>query len=82
MTMNTPSVIALDYYDHDGDLATSCSVSNLTNVSVSAPCVCSAGVCTVEVTGTAAYTGPASFDYTVTSNNEVSNTATSSLTIL
>jgi hypothetical protein len=80
--MNTPAVLTLDYYDHDGDAATSCAISNLGNVSVSTPCSCSAGVCTVGILGNTGYTGPASFDFTVTTNNEVSNTASATLTIL
>ena len=55
-------------------MATSCTISNLSNVTVSSPCSCdTGGVCTVGVTGTAAYAGPASFDYTVTTNEDTSN---------
>jgi hypothetical protein len=80
---DTAAVITLSYTDADGDLATACAVSGLTNVVVSTPCACSgAGVCTVGVTGSPSnYNGPASFSYTVTANTQTSNSATASLTI-
>ncbi len=79
---DTESIITLSYTDSDSDLATSCSVSNLSNITVSTPCICDgSGVCTVGVTGTSGYFGAASFDYTVTANSAISNTATISYTI-
>ncbi len=45
-------------------------------------CSCNgSGVCSIHVKGTADYFGPASFDYTVTTNAQVSNSATASITI-
>ena len=78
---NTESIISLSYTDVESDLATTCSVSNLSNVTVTTACACAAGICTVGVTGTSNYTGAASFDYTVTANSATSNAATASLTI-
>lgn len=74
-------VITLSYSDADGDLATSCSISNLNNVSVTQGCVCAAGVCTLRVTGASNYHGAASFDFTVTANGSNSNASTASITI-
>jgi len=65
---DTQGTITLSYTDVDGDLATSCALSGLTNVTVTSGCACAAGVCTVGVTGTLNYNGPASFGYTVTAN--------------
>ena len=75
------STITLAYTDVDGDFATNCSLSNLMNVSVTTPCVCLAGVCTVGVTGISNYNGPASFDYVVIANSNTSNTSSATLTI-
>ncbi|MBT4761339.1 MAG: tandem-95 repeat protein [Bdellovibrionaceae bacterium] len=75
------SIITLSYTDAEGDSATSCSVSGLTNISESTACSCTAGTCTVGVTGTASYFGAASFNYTVTANAQTSNSALASLTI-
>lgn len=80
---NTQSVITLSYSDPDADKATSCAITAPSNVSVTQACACSAaGVCTVGVTGTSNYIGSASFAYTVTANSVVSNSSTSTLTIL
>lgn len=74
-------VITLSYVDEKSKVATSCAISNLQNVTVTQACACSAGVCTVRVTGTAHYNGAASFDYTVTTGGVASEPATASLTI-
>jgi|GEM_PF-688186 len=74
--------IPLSYTDIDADKATECSVSNLQHVTVTQACACDdAGVCTLKVTGTQDYDGPASFDYAVTSDGQQSNTAAASFTI-
>lgn len=78
---DTPSTITLSYTDPEGDLATACAVTGLTNVTVSTACACTTGVCSVGVTGTSNYNGPASFNYTVTANALTSNSAAASLTI-
>lgn len=75
------SVITLAYSDPENDLATNCSLNTLTNVSVTQACSCSAGVCTVGVTGTANYYGAASFKFTVGYGALVSNASTANLTI-
>lgn len=76
------SVITLSYTDVETDLATACTLSSLTNVTVTQACACAAGVCTVGVTGTASYVGSASFAYTVTAAGQTSAaTATATLTI-
>ncbi len=78
---DTISTITLSYSDGEGDLATVCSTSALTNVTVTTPCACAAGVCTVSVQGTADYFGAASFQYTVTANGQLSNTANATFAI-
>ena len=74
------SIITLSYSDVELDFATSCTPSNLSNITVTSACSCLAGVCTVGVTGTLNYFGAASFDYTV-DDGDVSNVATATLTI-
>ena len=78
---DTESVITLSYTDADGDQADSCAITNLSNITETTPCACSAGVCTVGVTGTSGYFGAASFDYTVTANAKISNTVSVNYTI-
>lgn len=78
---NTEEIITLAYTDIDGDLATSCDVYNVENVAMTTPCSCAAGVCTVGVTGALNYTGPASFEFTVTANLIISTVAKASLLI-
>lgn len=79
---NTQSLITLVYSDADSDAATACSLSALTNVTVTQACACTAGVCKVGVTGTSNYIGSASFAYTVTANAVVSNSSAATLTIV
>jgi hypothetical protein len=74
-------LITLSYTDAESDQATSCTISNTSNVSVTQACACASGVCTLKVTGGTNYNGTASFDYTVTANGNTSNTATATLTI-
>ena len=75
-------VITLSYTDAESDVATACAVSTPTNVAVTTPCLCAAGVCNVGVTGTPFnYNGPASFGFNVTANGQTSNTATATLNI-
>ncbi len=75
------SIITLPYTDVDSDPAHACTISNLSNVTVTQACACSSGTCTVGVTGTSNYNGAGSFDFTVTANNQVSNTSSATLTI-
>jgi hypothetical protein len=78
---DTPSTITLTYSDVEGDQATSCTATGATNITVTTPCTCALGVCTVGVTGTANYNGTASFNYTVTANGQASTSQPVSLTI-
>lgn len=78
---DTQSIITLSYSDVDGDSGSSCTIANLTNVTISTACSCVAGVCSVGITGTSHYSGAASFSYTVTAAGQTSNSATASLTI-
>lgn len=76
-------IYTLSYSDIEGDLATTCTISNLNNVVESSSCLCDgSGVCRVGITANSAatYLG-ASFDYTVTTNGVVSNTANLTLSI-
>ncbi|MFA6236944.1 MAG: LamG-like jellyroll fold domain-containing protein [Bacteriovorax sp.] len=79
---NTQSIITLSYTDAQGDLATTCSISNLRNVYVTSACTCNgSGVCTVGVTSSLNYVGTADFKYTVTAGGQVSNSVIANLTI-
>jgi hypothetical protein len=78
---DTDSIITLNYTDVEFDLATNCNVANLQNLMITRPCLCSLGVCSVQVRGVSDYYGPASFNYSVTSNGLESNVAVASLNI-
>jgi hypothetical protein len=78
---DTQSIITLSYSDVEGENASSCALSGLTNIIVSQACTCTLGSCSVGVTGTSNYNGVASFSYTVTTGLSVSNSAPVSLTI-
>lgn len=73
--------IFLSYTDADGDLATSCLISNRVKVNVTTPCTCSFGTCRVKVTGFSNYVGAASFTYSVTTNNQTSALASATFNI-
>ena len=74
--------ITLSYSVADNALATACTISSPTNVTVTQACACDgAGVCTAKVTGTPNYHGAASFNYTVQSSGLTSNPAAASLTV-
>jgi len=81
LTEDTQKIITLSHTVVGGDAATSCNVSNLSNITESQVCSCSAGVCTVGVTGNLNYFGAASFDYTISSASAVSTLRTATLTI-
>lgn len=81
-SVDSESVITLQYADFNYDLGVSCTTSNFSNVSDSTPCSCDgSGVCTVGITGDVLYTGPANFDFTITDSDGESNTATVIFTI-
>ncbi|MEE3079812.1 MAG: hypothetical protein VX341_10785, partial [Bdellovibrionota bacterium] len=81
-SVDSESVITLQYADFNYDLGVSCTTSNFSNVSETTSCSCDgSGVCTVGITGDILYTGPASFDFTITDSDGESNTATVNFTI-
>jgi hypothetical protein len=69
---DTPVNVSLAYTDVELDVATSCSITSLTNLTVSTPCACSGGNCSVGIlpslnlnSANTAF----SFAYTVTANS-------------
>ena len=78
----TQSIITLSYTSIDKDLASSCSLSQLSHVSVTQACSCDQlGVCSVGVTGEAAYTGSGSFSYNIVAAGKTSTTGRASFSI-
>lgn len=78
----TQSIITLSYTSVDNDLATSCTLSRLSNVTVTQTCSCDgAGVCNVGVTGVAAYTGAGSFSYNMVAGGKTSTTGKANFNI-
>ena len=75
------SIITLEYSDANEDLASDCSISNLSNVTVTQACSCTLGICVVGITGISDHNGNASFDFTVTANENVSNSSSATLTL-
>jgi hypothetical protein len=75
------SGIPLPYQDVDNDLATTCTISNQSNLLTPSTCTCTTGTCRAYVQGTANYFGAASFDFTVTANGQTSNTGNMTLNI-
>ncbi len=73
------TVVTLSYTDIENDSATTCALSNPSNVT--GTCACTSGVCSATVTGNLNYNGAASFNYTVTANGLTSNSSLASLTI-
>ncbi|PIR33585.1 MAG: hypothetical protein COV37_15650 [Bdellovibrio sp. CG11_big_fil_rev_8_21_14_0_20_39_38] len=71
------SLVTLTYTDAEGDLATSCTITNIYKLYVSTPCSCDgSGVCTVGIKGYPNYNGSSAyFFYTVTNGatNPTSN---------
>lgn len=80
MSEDTERIVKLDYVDGNGEQATTCAISNLTNVTLTQSCVCTLGICKITVKPAPDYSGSASFNYTV-SNDLTSNTASASITI-
>lgn len=79
---DTVSTITLSYTDPDGDEASSCSLSELNNVTIATACSCVSGACTVGIKGTLNYFGNnANFKYTVVANGKESNKVMASLNI-
>jgi hypothetical protein len=75
------SGIPLPYQDVDNDLATSCTISNQSNLLTPSTCTCTSGTCLAYIQGTSNYNGPASFDFVVTANSQTSNSGNMTLTI-
>jgi hypothetical protein len=78
---DSESIIQLNYSDQDGDLATSCSLTNLSHVTITSPCTCLLGICSVGVKGTLNYYGSGSFSYSVSDGKKSSNTSITTFTI-
>ena len=70
---NLETIVTLNYIHAQEKEATSCSLVNLVNISITTPCTCVAGVCTVGLTGLTDYSGDASFGYSITVVDEVSD---------
>ncbi|MEA9355048.1 Ig-like domain-containing protein [Bacteriovorax sp. PP10] len=76
------SIITLSYTSVDNDLATSCTLSHLSNVTVTQACSCDGlGVCNVGVTGIAANTGAGSFSYNLVAGGKTSTTGKANFNI-
>ncbi len=76
---NYEQVIQLEYSSSGSTLAESCSITSEVNLSVTTPCTCETGICTVGITpGTA---GVGSFEYTVSNGLIESNASSYDLTI-
>jgi hypothetical protein len=74
--------IVLEYTDSDGDLADACTIGNLLNITITSPCSCVSGQCSVGVVSSTGYSGSAEFYFTVSTGAVNSNSALASLTIL
>lgn len=81
LDLSVQRIVTLSYTDIEGDAATSCSISGLSNLSVTSACSCSAGTCTVGVTSSTYVDGTAAFNYRVRSNGLFSNVASVALTV-
>jgi alpha-tubulin suppressor-like RCC1 family protein len=75
------SVLTLQYSDAEGDPATACSVSALTQVEATSSCGCVGGVCTVGLVSLPYTSGAASLAFTVTGSGGTSASLTLSGTI-
>lgn len=78
---DTERTIALKYSDANGDLATSCIVSNLVNVAITEACACNSGVCNVTIKSLPDFHGTGSFKYTI-ANDLTSNQANADITVI
>lgn len=79
----TTDLITLSYSDAEGDLATTCQIVNTSKVYVSTNCTCSAGTCTVGITGYPNQNGAGYIDYYVMTGTAptTSNTSRVSFTV-
>lgn len=80
ISIGREKIINLQYTDSNSDLADSCSLSDLVNVSETTMCRCDQGICSVGITGDSIAAG--SFQYTVTANSQTSNSANVSISII
>jgi len=76
---NYEQIIELEYSSSTSTLAESCSITSEVNLSVTTPCSCDSGVCTVGITPGA--TGVGSFEYSVSKGSTESNSSSYDLTI-
>ncbi|CAG0962195.1 hypothetical protein ANAEL_00693 [Anaerolineales bacterium] len=77
---DTERIIGLSYTDPEGNPATSCVVSGLSSGSISTPCSCTGGACTVGITPGLNSTVQVTANYTV-SDGLTSNTSTITLDV-
>ena len=78
----TQSIITLSYTSIDNHLASSCTISNASNVSVTQACSCDGlGVCMVGVTGVSAYSGAGGFSYNIVAGGKTSTTGRANFNI-
>lgn len=76
---NYEQIIELEYSSSGSTLAESCSITSEVNLSVTTPCACDSGTCTVGITpGTA---GVGSFEYSVSNGPIESNSSSYDLTV-
>ena len=76
---NYEKIIELEYSSSGSILAESCSITSEVNLSVTTPCTCDSGTCTVGITpGTA---GVGSFEYSVSNGPIESNSSSYDLTV-
>lgn len=67
------TIYVINYTDVDNDQASSCSLTDPTNITLSTPCTCVSGHCSVGITGVSI--GAASFKFSVEANGATSNSA-------
>ncbi len=80
------SIVGLSYSDVEGHIASACTVSSVTNGSITGACSCTAGGnCSVVITPDANFNSSAgskvTFNYTVTANGLTSNLASGAITV-
>ena len=79
---DTQKILTLPYTDPDaGDQAVSCSVTGVTNGTITQACACSAGTCTVGLTPTTSSTATITGNFTVNDGDTDSNSSTVSVTV-
>jgi hypothetical protein len=76
------SLITLSYTSLDNDIATGCSISQISNVTITQACSCDGvGVCVVGATGNIGYVGAGSFAFNISAGSKTSTTGRASFNI-